>query len=226
MVISPCDPLSGLAPASIACVARGVAAFSVLGIAQVLLHLRFQATLNEGAGQLFEQATFGQKFLGIGAFFQKFIDQFASHGHTFFFLFHLLHPLPLVWPLTTYTKHFTPSIVWHGSKLILAEFLLTVGLGGALAVVSLSFFIRTSAHPLFALILSLVFLEVALNYVPLLLYALHFARHKNVELQVTLELAHKERYARKYQLQSLLLFVPFVVSILAIAQEWLKHSSS
>jgi uncharacterized membrane protein len=118
------------------------------------------------------------------------------------------------------------DIVWHGPKLILAEFLLTVGLGGALAVFSLSFFIRTSTHPLFALILSLVFLWVALNYVPLLLYALHFARHKNAELEVAFELAHKERYARKYQLQSLLLFVPFVVPILTIVQEWQKHSPS
>jgi uncharacterized membrane protein len=118
------------------------------------------------------------------------------------------------------------DIIWHGSKLILAEFLLTVGLGGALAVLSLSFFIRTSAHPLFTLILSLVFLGVALNYVPLLLYALHFAKHQNAELEVAIELAHKERYARKYQLQSLLLFVPFVVSILTIVQEWQKRSSS
>ena len=118
------------------------------------------------------------------------------------------------------------DIVWHGSKLILAEFLLTVGLSGALAVFSLSFVSRTSAHPLFALILSLVFLWVALNYVPLLLYAFHFARHKNAELEVAFELAHKERYARKYQLQSLLLFVPLVVPILAIIQEWQKHFSS
>jgi hypothetical protein len=118
------------------------------------------------------------------------------------------------------------DIVWHGPKLILAEFLLTVGLGGALAGFNLFFFIRTSTHPPFALILSLVFFGVALNYVPLLLYALHFARHKNVELEVAFELAHKERYARKYQLQSLLLFVPFVVLILAIVQEWQKHFPS
>ncbi len=118
------------------------------------------------------------------------------------------------------------DIVWHGLKPILAEFLLTVGLGGVLAVFSLSFFIRTSPHPLYALILSLVFFSVALNYMPLLLYAFHFARHKNSELGVAFELAHKERYARKYQLQSLLLFVPFVVLILAIVQEWQKHSLS
>jgi hypothetical protein len=95
-----------------------------------------------------------------------------------------------------------------------------------LRVSRLSFFLRTSAHPLFALILSLVFLGIALNYVPLLLYVLHFARHKNAEFEVAIELAHKERYTRKYQLQSLLLFIPCVVPILTIVQEWQKRSSS
>ena len=129
-------------------------------------------------------------------------------------------------PFITIRKLAALDIVWHGPKLILAEFLLTVGLGSALAVFSLSFFIRSSAHPIFALILSLVFLGVTLNYVPLLLYAFHFVRHKNAELEVAFELAHKERFARKYQLQSLLLFVPLVVSILAIVQEWQKRSLS
>ncbi|HEY7417073.1 MAG TPA: hypothetical protein VH593_17940, partial [Ktedonobacteraceae bacterium] len=123
-------------------------------------------------------------------------------------------------PFISIRKLAALDIVWHGYKLILAEFLLTVGLSSILAVFSFSFFIRTSTHPLFALILSLVFLWVALNYVPLLLYALHFASHKTAELEVAFELAHKERYIQKYQLQSLLLFVPLVIPILAIVQAW------
>ena len=116
------------------------------------------------------------------------------------------------------------DIVFHSLTLILVEFGLAVGLGVLLAAFSLSSFIRSSAHPLFALILGLVFLGVALNYVPLLLYALRFAWRKNAEREVAFELAHKERYARKYQLQSLLLFIPFVVSILAVVQEWQRRS--
>jgi hypothetical protein len=116
------------------------------------------------------------------------------------------------------------DIVFHGPKVILAEFGLTVGLSSLLAAFSLSFFIRSSTHPLFSLILSLVLLGVALNYAPLMLYALHFVRRKNAELEVAFELAHKERYARKYQLQSFLLFIPFVAFILAIVQEWQKRS--
>lgn len=116
------------------------------------------------------------------------------------------------------------DMVWHNPKLILTEFLLTVSLGGALAMFSFSFFMRSPAHPLFALILSLVFLFIALNYVPLLLYAVHFIRHKKAELEVVFELAHKERYARKYQVQSLLLFIPLIVPILTIVQERQKRS--
>lgn len=118
------------------------------------------------------------------------------------------------------------DIVFHGPKLILVEFALTVGLSGSLGAFSLSFFLRSSGHPLFALILSLVFLWIALNYVPLLLYAISFVRHKNAELEVAFELAHKERYARKYMLQSLLLVVPLVVPILAIVQEWQRRSDA
>ena len=118
------------------------------------------------------------------------------------------------------------DIVWHSVRLILIEFLLTVGVGGVLTVFSLSYFLRTAEHPLFALLLSVVFLGVTLNYVPLLLYSIHFARHKNAERAVALELAHKDQYARKYQVQSLLLFVPFFVAILAVAQEWQKRTSS
>ena len=116
------------------------------------------------------------------------------------------------------------DIVFHGPVLILVEFGLAVGLGVLLAAFSLSSFIRFSDHPLFALILGLVFLGIALNYVPLLLYALRFAWRKNAELEVAFELAHRERYARKYQLQSLLLFIPFVVSILAVVQELQRRS--
>lgn len=116
------------------------------------------------------------------------------------------------------------DIVWHSPKLILTEFLLTVGLTSALAIVNLSFFIRTSTHPLFVLALSVIFFGIALNYLPMVLYALLFARHKNAELEVAVELANKEHYARKYQLQSFLLFVPFAVLILAVIQVGAKKT--
>jgi hypothetical protein len=129
-------------------------------------------------------------------------------------------------PFINIRKLVALDIVFHGPKLILAEFALVVGLCGALGAWSLFSFFHSPDHPLFTVILGLVLSWIALNYVPLLLYALSFMRHKNAELEVVVELAHKERYARKYMAQSLLLAVPFVVPILAIVQEWQKHSSS
>ena len=73
----------------------------------MFLHLRFQAALNQGAGELFEQATFGEKFFGIGAFFEQFINQFASNGHVLFFFL----SSSTTFYVTTYTKYFTPSDV-------------------------------------------------------------------------------------------------------------------
>jgi len=116
------------------------------------------------------------------------------------------------------------DIVFHGPRKILIEFLFTVGLGCVLTILSLSYFVRTHPHPFFALILSLIFLGIALNYLPLLFYTLRFIRHKNARSAVEPELAHKEQYARKYQIQSFLLFIPFVVFALAIIQERAKHS--
>lgn len=110
------------------------------------------------------------------------------------------------------------DIVWHGYRLILTEFLLTVGVSAALAIFSLSFFIRTAPHPFFALLFGLVFVYVTLNYIPLLLYAIYFNKYKTAADETTLERSNQRVYARKYQLQSLLLFVPLVVPILAIVQ--------
>jgi hypothetical protein len=60
----------------------------------------------------------------------------------------------------------------------------------------------------------------------LLLYAISFVRHKNAEIEVAAEIAHKEKYVRKYAIQSLLLLVPLAILILAIIQEWQKRSLS
>ena len=81
------------------------------------------------------------------------------------------------------------DIVFHGPRLILAEFALGVGGCGAGAAFSLSFFFRTASHPLIAAILGCFALSwIALNYVPLLLYAISIVRHRSAELEVAFEL--------------------------------------
>lgn len=116
------------------------------------------------------------------------------------------------------------DIVFHGAKIIIAEFVLTVALGGALAALSLSFFFRTANHPLFAVMLGFACSWIALNYVPLLFYAILIVKQQSAQEEVAFELAHKDRYARKYTLQSFLLVVPLAVPVLALYQEWQRRS--
>jgi hypothetical protein len=116
------------------------------------------------------------------------------------------------------------DIVFHGSWFILGEFALGVAgcaVGGAF---SLSIFFHTASHPLFAAILGFALSWIALNYVPLLLYAIKIVRRKSAELEVAFELERKGFYALKYTFQSALLLLPLVVPILAIAQEIQKRS--
>ena len=116
------------------------------------------------------------------------------------------------------------DIVFHGPWFILGEFALGVVGCAAGGAFSLSFFFRTASHPLIAAILGIVLPWIALNYVPLLLYAISIVRHRSAELEVAFELEHKDVYALKYTFQSALLFLPLVVPILAIAQEMQKPS--
>ncbi len=117
------------------------------------------------------------------------------------------------------------DLVFHGSRLILAEFALAVMVCGGLGGFGLLAFFRNPSHPLLTLILGLVLCCIALNYVPLLLYAISIVRHKSAQQEVALELEHKETYARKYTLQSVwLLLLPLVVPLLSLVQEIQKHS--
>ncbi len=117
------------------------------------------------------------------------------------------------------------DIVFHGPKFILIEFALGVFGCAALGLFSLYFgLFHGPNYSLFAVILGCYLLSIALNYVPLLLYAISIARHNSAQREVAYELEHKDRYAGKYLLQSALLLVPLAVPALAIYQELQKRS--
>ncbi|MDQ2905428.1 MAG: hypothetical protein ABI456_16685 [Ktedonobacteraceae bacterium] len=116
------------------------------------------------------------------------------------------------------------DIVFHGSRLILAEFALAVVFCGAVGTWSLFAFFHNPSHPIFGAILGFFLLWLAVNYLPLLLYAISIVRGKSAEREVAFELEHKDVFARKYGLQSLLLVLPLVVLLLAIFQEVQKRS--
>ncbi len=113
------------------------------------------------------------------------------------------------------------DIVFHGPRLILAEFALGMVVCTILGL--WSFF--SPIHSTFMIIIGCFFLWVALNYVPLLLYAISIVRRQSAHQEVAFELAHKDIYARKYTLQTaMLLLVPLVLPLLAVYQE-MHHRS-
>jgi hypothetical protein len=122
-------------------------------------------------------------------------------------------------PFITIRKLAALDMVFHGPRLILAEFALAVGLGGGLGIWMLFFYFHAANHPLISLVVGLFFLCCGVNYVPLFFYAVNIMRHQSAKTEVAFELAHKEKYARIYSLRSLLLFVPLMVLILTIVQE-------
>jgi hypothetical protein len=116
------------------------------------------------------------------------------------------------------------DIVFHGPTFILIEFGLGVFGCATLGLFSLYFgFFHGPGHSLFAALMGCFLLWVALNYVPLFLYAISIVRRKSAQQEVAFELAHKDRYAGRYTLQSILLLVPFAMLLLAVYQELQKR---
>lgn len=112
------------------------------------------------------------------------------------------------------------DIVFRGPKFILIEFGLGVFGCAALGL----WILHGSNHSLFPTVLGCFFLSVALNYVPLFLYAISIVRRKSAHQEVAFELAHKDKYAVKYTLQSaILLLVPLAMLMLAVYQELQKR---
>jgi hypothetical protein len=113
------------------------------------------------------------------------------------------------------------DIAFLGPKLILAEF----G-GGILLAAAIGLLTLRRSHSVWQILLGAYLLTLAVNYVPLLLYAITIVRHRSAQVEVAHEVTDRNRSFRRYRRQSLLLLVPFAVPILAIAQERQKSSRS
>jgi len=116
------------------------------------------------------------------------------------------------------------DIVFHGSRFVLAEFAFAIILCVALGVFSLINILRGPDHPLFTILFGLLVLSIALNYMPLLIYAVAIIRRGSAQQEVAFELEHKDSYTGKYSLQSMLLVLPLVVLVLALSQELQKRT--
>lgn len=116
------------------------------------------------------------------------------------------------------------DMVFHRPKLILAE--CVFGVFGSLTlgcVVAVPGFFA-GHFSLTQILVSAYMLCIALNYVPLLFYAIGIVRRGSAHEEVAFELTHKEHYGRKYTAQSFLLLLPLVVPVLAIYQAQQKQA--
>lgn len=116
------------------------------------------------------------------------------------------------------------DIAFHGHRFIVAECAVAVILGVGLGVLMLFTSFRNPTHSALAGLIGLAPLWIALNYIPLLLYAIDITRRGSARQEVAFELEHRGFYARKYTLQSAWVFLPLAVPILAIVQEMQKRS--
>ena len=106
------------------------------------------------------------------------------------------------------------DIVFLGSKIIVAEFA-----GGVLLCVALGMFVLSRGHSFWQFILGLYLISLGINYVPMLFYAVAITRGRIARAEMGDELRDERRAMAKYRRQSILLLVPLLVPILALAQE-------
>ena len=112
------------------------------------------------------------------------------------------------------------DIAFHGPRFILIEFALGVLGCAALGLFSLYFGLFHGPNcSQFAIIMGCFLIWIALNYAPLLIYAISIVRHKSAHREVAYELEHRDRYAGKYMRQSTLLLIPLAIPTLAVYQE-------
>jgi hypothetical protein len=117
------------------------------------------------------------------------------------------------------------DIALHGARFIVGEFAIGIALCAALGV-----WLAVSGLPLghaasaFKLVLGAYFLCLALNYVPMLLYAIALARSKSARQEAAAEMPAKGKYPIKYAVQQLLLVVPLAIPLLALGQEMRRRA--
>jgi hypothetical protein len=107
------------------------------------------------------------------------------------------------------------DIAFLGSRIILAEF--SIGVVGSLCLGVLTI-VRT--HSLGGTVFGAYLLCIGVNYVPLLLHAISLVKQGTASQEIADEMPEKNRMFRRYRRQSLLLLIPLVLPMLAIAQVW------
>ena len=113
------------------------------------------------------------------------------------------------------------DIAFLGSRFILIEF--SIGVFGSLGLGVLTL---SRSHTMGGIALGSYLLFIGVNYVPLLFHAISLAQHNSAHLEIADELTEKRLLFRKYRRQSLLLLVPLVIPVLALAQSLRRRTPS
>jgi hypothetical protein len=103
----------------------------------------------------------------------------------------------------------------HGTRFIIAEFAVGIVLPLIFGFFSLRAGLSGTVQVPRQIVLGLWLIGVAVNYIPLFLYAVDLARKGTVKEEGQPELAHVKRYS----IQQAILFIPLIVAVLAIVQE-------
>ncbi len=104
------------------------------------------------------------------------------------------------------------DIAFLGYRFVLAEYAVGVFFSAALGL-----FVLFRSHSYWQFALGVYLICLGINYVPLLAYAVSIANKEAARSELAAELTDKPKAMAKYRRQSLLLLVPLLVAILALA---------
>src|SRR5262245_33808940 len=108
----------------------------------------------------------------------------------------------------------------HGARFILIEFA-----GGIALCAAIGLWLVISGLPLghaavpFKLVPGAYFLCLAINYVPMLLYAIVIARGHSARQEASAVMPEQSKFPVRYGVQQIFLVVPLMIPLLALSQE-------
>jgi hypothetical protein len=107
------------------------------------------------------------------------------------------------------------DIIGLGSRIIIGEFAV-----GAVAPLSLGVWTLVRSSSIGGRLFGAYLVALAINYVPLLFYAIQITRRNSASTEIADESPERSGLFRKYRRVSLLLLLPAVVPLLAIIESW------
>jgi hypothetical protein len=111
------------------------------------------------------------------------------------------------------------DLVFHGPRFVLIEFGGAVVLSIGLAALSLRSAFSGPGRPVvWEIVLGVLLVSIAANYLPLLVNAVLLIRSGTARQEVAAELEHARQTQRRYGTQQFLLIVPLAVMVIALAQ--------